>query len=1063
MRNSRTIPALLTAIGLSVAAAWAETEPIVLMSPTNYQVLAISPNGQWATGIFSDNSMAQRGFLWNLQSNTFELLSTNEESQGWTVANNGTVCGSFTDHRTSDIGAGTIMPGYYRDGEWHGVEIPQGFSGPEDNYHGAGQGYAISADGTVMAGALYINGNFSPAVWKEGQLVELLNISNNGMQGGAPYCISPDGTLVGGWSYRNNRSCTLWNLNNGTRTFISEEQSPWASVNRFSPDGKKVIYGGGWDMSIDPEAEVQYYYSIYDIETGEATSLPARDNNSTVSIFGISNSYTCVGSTGDYDTGLAIIYPNGAGPAILLEDYLTERGVDFEPLELPIADEDDHKMIFRGADISADDNILALLAYGQEGLCSIIVMLNQDSEHAAPQEVKARQLSGISTSQITWNAPVRAAEGIEAYRIYRNEELIAELPADVYSYYDSKLDYTTYLYNVSSLYSDGTEMMASAPSLTVAPLTVARPEGFSVRQKGVYSIKGEWDTPGTNLVCKSYFTPATANLRGFGIGADDQTIEVGIGFKKEEMANYLGYSISKVNFYPMSEQESWKVNIYQYDGDTPVCIYSQPVTQDLIYKHRNAVVLDQPVPVTADGDLVIAIEVTVPVASMNVIGMDYGHNYPGYSDLIRTIDDPDFYSYYYTTMEYGVADYANVMIEAVLTAEGQDLTCDEVCSYRLTLDGQEVLNEKALSWTSDKVSQDKHTLSLQAVFADGKVSDPVSAEVNVSYKYKSIDNIDITNNGSKVNLAWEAPVDDDLTTITYAHGTAQNEGIIGPEENDYYFMAGVQYDQTLLVGYEGYTIQALRFFPTANATFTFSLYDDTNLIADIPVETYELDTWNVVALPEPIQLIGNTSYLLVLECYEPEAGLPPLAIDNRLPLAFTSDLISVDGMSWSSITVESGLAGNWMMGIDITDPASSLLPVDGYEVRIDGTKVADRMTETSLTYDLGEDAVGSHTARVNTFYTGRATAVNGSLITFVIDADVVALQALSQTYHLSRGTDYLSIEGTCVQQVSLFSADGKVAAHAKGNKVAIASLPAGIYMVKAVAVGRELNYKVVID
>lgn len=1054
--------ALLPALTLSASAAWAASEPIVLVSPPDYQVISISPNGKWATGVYSDYSSSQRGFLWNLETNSFELLSTSEESNGWSVADDGTVCGAFTDHSTSDIGAGTVMPGYYRDGEWHGVEVPAGFSGPSDNYHGAGQGYAISANGKVMAGALYVNGNYSPAVWQEGVLLSLLDISNDGMQGGAPYCISPDGTLVGGWAYQYNRHCAFWNLNNNTRTFIGDTEGPWSTVNRFSPDGKKVLYGGGWDGSIDPEAQTQYYLAIYDVETGEITRLPAYSYESTVALFGISNSYTCVGSTGDYDNGRAVIYLNGQGPAILLEDYLTEQGVNLDELDIVNPEEIGYRLLFRGQDISADGNIIAALGYDNMGLHSYIVMLNQDSEHAAPTNVKARQLSGICTSEVTWKTPIRSTEGIKAYRIYRDDVLLAELPANSNRYYDSLSDFGRYTYAVSTLYADGTEMKTSAPSLTLAPQQTARPEGFVARQKGIYSMLAEWNEPGTNLINKSWYTPSTAALTGFGIGIDAQTIELGIGFEWEELANYAGHSIREVSFYPMSEQIGWTVNIYKYEGDNPVRIYSQPITQELQYKKRNVVVLDEPVNVPTDCDMIVAIEVMVPYASMNVIGMDYGHNSAGFGDLLRLSTEPDFYSLYYATMQSGAPEYATFMIEAIMTPEGVDLSADELTGYRVSVDGQEVTTTTELSWKSEKVASGKHTLGVQALYANGKESDAATTEVEVNYNYKAIDEVEISHEGTEVNLSWQTPLDDDATEITYAHGMAQPESIIGPAENNYGFMAGVEYSHQLLTGYEGYDITALRFFPLSNAVFTFMLYTDQEQIAEIPVIDYEIGIWNTVKLQQPIHIEANTSFFLVLDCYDCEPEIPVLGLDNRLPLAFTSDLISLDNMSWSSITIESGLSGNWMMGMVIADPTAEPASIDGYDVTLDSRKVADKVKETSLTVDLEDKATGSHDLRINTYYTGRATSVRGALITFYIDPAGIRTP-LAETYRLTRGTDVLCIEGNDVQNIAVIATDGKIVAKAQGNRVGITALPAGVYMVKADADGKHLSYKIVID
>lgn len=1049
---------------LSIASAVASSEPIVLMSPPEYQVFAISPNGKWATGIFTDYSNISRGFLWNLESDTFELLSTSESSSGWSVANDGTVCGSFNDSSVSDIGATTEMPGYYRDGNWHSVEIPQGFSGPEDNYHGAGQGYAISADGKTMVGALYINGDFSPVVWYEGAITHLLDITNTDMQGGAPYCISADGTLVGGWSYRYNRSSTIWNLNNGgSRTLLPGTEGPWASVNRFSPDGKKAIYGGGWDLDIDPEAEEQMYLAIYDVETGEVTKLPHHTRQGLVNLFGISNSYTCVGSTAEYTSGRAVVYPNGQGPAIYIEDYLGERGVDFNNLGLYTPEGYERPIIFRAQDISADDNIFALLSYTEQGLCSIIVMLNQDSEHAAPLDVRARQLSGISTAEVTWSAPVRSAEAIQGYRIYRNGEKIAEVGALTNRYYDPSLAYEQYTYTVASYYADGTEMPATAPALSVRPQLVARPEGFTIRQKGAYSIQADWTAPGTNMINKSWYNTATADLRGFGIGIDDQTIEVGIGFEQEEMACYEGYYIHKVNFYPMSDQPEWVLNIYQYDGETPVRIYSQRVNQDLVYKQRNTVVLDQPIPVPTEGDVIVAFEVFVPFASMNVIGIDNGHYKAGYSDLLRLSYEPDFYSYYYASLENGYPDYTSFMIDVVLGTADQDESSDQVIGYTVSLDDVDVATVTDLSWKSDKVSQGNHKVGVKALFADGKVSDAVESDLQIAYAYKPVSELFLENQGTEISLEWEAPLDDDRTEITYAKGNPQPEGIVAPEETNYSFLAGVEYGQKMLAPYAGYAIHAFRFFPTANANFTFMLVsDDNSLFIEVPVYDYALGVWNTVVLDGDIQITPNTTYFLMMDCYDVEADQPALAIDNRLPLAGTSDLVSLDGEQWSSITLETGLSGNWMLSMVLAEPNAEPMPVDGYDVRIDGSTVASKITETKLTYDLGERIGGEHTAVVNTFYTGRAVAVTGTLVRFEIDAS--GLQSVAaESYRLTRGTDVLSIEGADVRQIAIHATDGKVVARARGAEVGISALPAGIYIVKATTPVRELTYKVVIE
>ena len=65
-----------TLFTLALSEAKAAVAPILLTSPDDYQVIAISPNGKWATGVYVDYGQNTFGFLWNLESNKTQLLST---------------------------------------------------------------------------------------------------------------------------------------------------------------------------------------------------------------------------------------------------------------------------------------------------------------------------------------------------------------------------------------------------------------------------------------------------------------------------------------------------------------------------------------------------------------------------------------------------------------------------------------------------------------------------------------------------------------------------------------------------------------------------------------------------------------------------------------------------------------------------------------------------------------------------------------------------------------------------------------------------------------------------
>ena len=85
----------LTVALLMVLCTYGANKPVLLTTPAEYQLMNVSPNGKWACGDYVDYNDQVRGFLWNLQSGTFTLLSTLTESEAWAVSNDGTVVGVF--------------------------------------------------------------------------------------------------------------------------------------------------------------------------------------------------------------------------------------------------------------------------------------------------------------------------------------------------------------------------------------------------------------------------------------------------------------------------------------------------------------------------------------------------------------------------------------------------------------------------------------------------------------------------------------------------------------------------------------------------------------------------------------------------------------------------------------------------------------------------------------------------------------------------------------------------------------------------------------------------------
>ena len=68
------------------------TGALILRSPQDYQVYAISPNGEWACGVYVNMNNMGYGFRWNLLTDKVELLSGDLcLSEGSAISNDGVV------------------------------------------------------------------------------------------------------------------------------------------------------------------------------------------------------------------------------------------------------------------------------------------------------------------------------------------------------------------------------------------------------------------------------------------------------------------------------------------------------------------------------------------------------------------------------------------------------------------------------------------------------------------------------------------------------------------------------------------------------------------------------------------------------------------------------------------------------------------------------------------------------------------------------------------------------------------------------------------------------------
>lgn len=151
-----------------------------------------------------------------------------------------------------------------------------------------------------------------------------------------------------------------------------------------------------------------------------------------------------------------------------------------------------------------------------------------------------------------------------------------------------------------------------------------------------------------------------------------------------------------------------------------------------------------------------------------------------------------------------------------------------------------------------------------------------------------------------------------------------------------------------------------------------------------------------------------------------------------------------------------------MMGLIATDPNASELPVEGYDVRIDGTTAnTAKLTEPTFTYDFSEGADLNATHKVNVdVYYSVAGKVEGSAVFFTLATAASIDSNFINDIKLVRDDNYLRIEGEGVTGVDLYAANGMLINSSNTNVVNISGVQTGTYVVKAKTANGSKMFKV---
>lgn len=1054
MKAKKLKAQILLASLLASGSMWAQTTdaPFIMKTGMEYYVGSISANGKWACGSYLDYNNSSYGFRWNLETDEIEMLDTSNESSVKGISNDGTVIGTFKDYTYNANGASASMAGYWKDNKWNRIEeIPNGTS--------EASAVSISPDGHYIAGYATVNGSQKAYVWKDGKIIRELKDMGSFVR---PAAISSDGQNVTGWMWdsEQQRRAVIW-TSDGSYKLLCDNPFNTEGT-KFSPDGKYIIYSGGWDTEKNGQR------GIYDVSTGETTVFPVGGwfND-------ITTDRTVVGWANNRG---AIWWPDGT--MTYADDFLMSKGVDLDAEGVFKTDElGDYYQIERMYAISADAKVMDFSCYHTEGqndagqtpvnIFSMIAKFDaQAARGLAPLSVKAEQKNGTSSVLVSWKPNV-LADDITGYNIYRDGQKLNASPVTTDVYADTDVATGDHKYTVTAMYDSEESPKSDEAAVKVTETELQAPNSVFAQQHSYNNVYMSWTEPYTNYGSLTYYDKNASHVETFGYNGTGLNIEVAVKFDEPTLAAYKGKKIRAVDFTPLEKQGGWAVNFYTHDAMGKLKeLYSQSVTQELALGKRNTVKLNEPVDIPATGDLVIATEVKMTEPSGNVFSYQNGYGKNGYTDILRVKTEPDFYSFG-DGMEQRMFMFRQTWdIEAIVASADDDLTQDNVASYNI-YDGDKLLtNTKDMTYEAKNLEAGVHNFGISAVYANGKESAKAVTAFEVTpdeSQLAAVNEVFYNTNGNSMTFRWNPVKSSDKTSLQYCMDEPSKiQGITNPSGYNQ-LQCSALFDKNMMKGRDGYEINSFRFYPTGDATYTAYIQQDDETVAEFEIDDYELYEWNEYTLPTPIKVNSNSSYRLIIDCYDFGTGTACIGLDNGTYLYGKSDAYRLkDSGSWTSCS-ESLVYGNWMMAMSMVNPNGDSMTATGYDVNIDNVKRNNEpLTATSFDYTFASADSKSHTITVDAYYPVKAESVKGGITRFMIGTAGIEENVI-QTISIQKGDNELFVKGDNVNGVEIYSASGAKVAGADGNAVSLNGVSAGSYIVKANVAGKTITRKIMIN
>jgi len=168
-------------------------------------------------------------------------------------------------------------------------------------------------------------------------------------------------------------------------------------------------------------------------------------------------------------------------------------------------------------------------------------------------------------------------------------------------------------------------------------------------------------------------------------------------------------------------------------------------------------------------------------------------------------------------------------------------------------------------------------------------------------------NLNLETSGSDIILTWDNPYGGEWLHWDYGN-TGNGIGTGGP------FYIASKWNPTDLVEYDGFYLSKLKFFAQSNTcTYSLRVWIGENspiLIFEQDVPEFETFDWNEVILNSLVLIDASEELWFGYVCTS-QIGEFPASCDDGPAIQYSGDMISIDGVSWVSLSADYGLDYNW--------------------------------------------------------------------------------------------------------------------------------------------------------